>query len=280
MLNNGSGRQVNLDNGEGQILRGFLTDDIFSCSSFLEIVFETNKKCVFGADINYYFTYYNIDWIPLRFSESTGLNHNWHYELIAVPKSLFTLVTKPARNTMEFARALKLNLTIGSSALKIPCPTIYQYAGNLIQDMRLHSFEQAIINNDLGSAMYAYVGTKEMLSVTWKTLISKTATIMEFSPYTAGADKIVYQDDQIEKVFSTAKGCDVWKQKDYISKMIGTHFTIHTASPAIFLNVYSMKFSDIPEFDTGLPYLCIYSRKDVMDANSFVHTFANIKYIR
>ena len=88
------GRQINLDSGEGQILRGYITDDIFACSSFLEIVFESSYKCLFGANIEYYFTYYGIDWIPLSFSESTGLNNNWHYEITAVPRCLFTLVTE------------------------------------------------------------------------------------------------------------------------------------------------------------------------------------------
>ena len=62
--------------------------------------------------------------------------------------------------------------------------------------------------------------------------------------------------------------------------MIGRKFTIETAVPASFLNVYTMKFEDIPEFDTDVSYLCAYSQINVMKANSYIHQFAEIKGVR
>ena len=276
------GKQINLDLGEGQILQGYITDDLFSCCTFLDITFECSEKLTFEPSIEYYLTYYEVDWIATGINESTGVNNNWHYELTCCPKSVFTLITKPINNTQELARAMRLDLTKNSSSLKVPCPVINQHAGNFIQDSRFFSLEQAKVKdpNNLGEAVYMYVGTKELLSVSWRNLITQTATTMEFVPELAGSNKIIYQNDEVETVFATAHGPKVWNQKDYLGKMIGKKFAIETAVPASFLSVYTMKFEDIPEFDTGVSYLCAYSQIDVMKGNSFIHQFVNIKGVK
>lgn len=275
------GRQINLDLGEGQILKGFIIDDFFACSTFLDIIFECAGKCTFEESPDYYFTYYEIDWVPMSVSESTGSNGTWHYELSACPKSLYTLISKPITNTQELARALRLDLSRQSSSLKVPCPIINQYAGNFIQDSRLYSLEQAKVKkpDDFSEAVYIYAGTKELISRTWRSIVTQKATNMEFDPLLLGSDKIMFQNDQIETAFSSAHGAKVWNQKDFLSKMIGKKFTIQTAIPASFMSVYTMKFENIPEFDSGLSYLCAYSRIDVLKTNAYVHSFANIKYM-
>ena len=276
------GKQINLDYGQGQILYGTLTDDFFSLCTFLEIIFECSEKLDFPPTLENYFTYYEVDWTPITVQESTGSNKTWHYELSCYPKSVLTYITKPITNTQELARTLRLDLSKRSASLDLPCPVINQYAGNFIRDHRLYSLEQAKVKNpdNLGEAVYMYVGTKEMLSITWRNLVKQKAETMEFPELTAGANKPTFINDQAETIFSTAHAPRVWQQKDYLGKMIGRKFTIETSEPASFLSVYTMKFEDIPEFDTDTSYLCVYSYKDVMKGNSFIHQFAEIKGVK
>ena len=273
------GRQINLDNGEGSILDGYVVDDIYAPSSFLNITFESQDKLLFGADSDYYFTYLEMDWVPISFSENKGNQGLWHYEMECYPRSLLLLVDKPVRNTIELARFLRLTLSPLSITKDIPCPVINQYAGNFIQDNRLYSLEQAANKKNLGSALYMYAGTKRLYSTTWKAMCSQTTLSFEFPENTQGTNLITYQDYQFDSLFSTANGPVPWKQKDFIGKMIGTQFKLETTLPAFFLNVYTIKIKEIPEFDTGLPFLCIYSKRSITKVDAFTHCFANIKYV-
>lgn len=275
----GKGCQINLDNGEGIILDGYVVDDIYAMSSYLNIIFETPKKLLFGADSDYYFTYMNIDWVPDTLDESTGVNAAWHYELNCCPRPVFSMITKPAKNAQELARNLGLNLTKLSSNVDIPCPIINQYAGNVIQENRLYSLEKAYIDRDLSKANYLYINSKAMYASTWKSMTSQTAVTLKFPENTEGGNLITYQDYQFQSVYACANGPYVWKQNDYIGKMIGTQFKVETSVPAVFLNVYTIKSEKIPEFDTGLPFLCTYSKRSIVETNAFVHCFSNIKYM-
>ena len=53
----GKGCKINLDDGQGKILDGYVVDDIRAISSYLVITFESPVKLVFGADNQYYFTF-------------------------------------------------------------------------------------------------------------------------------------------------------------------------------------------------------------------------------
>ena len=275
----GKGCQINLDNGEGRILDGYVIDDIFAISSYLAITFECKDKLLFGADNGYYFTYMKIDWVPLTLNECTGLNGTWHYDLTCVPSCVFELLKKPAKNTGELASALKLNLSSVSSSLELPCSIVNQYAGNVILDSRLFSFEQAYNDRDFSNAIYIYVSSKELFSTTWKSLTSQTALTLTFPKGTEGSNLVTYQDYQFDSIYTTASGAQVWKQKDYIGKLLGTQFKVETTIPAVCFNVYTIKLEDIPEFDTGLPFLCTYSKRNIMETNAFIHYFTNIKYM-
>jgi len=280
------GKQINLDdlnsdNNDATFIKAIITNDFYACSPFLEIVFECSHKLLFGPSTEYYFTYYGIDWMPMSFSESYTANKTWHYEMTASPRMIFAYITKPIANTRELAMALRLNLSQDSSSLKIPIPIVNQFTGNVVQDFRYHSLLQSYQQKGhFGEAVFIYIGTKEILSVTWKSLVSQTATVFEIDPVTTGTNLIEFQDDQVTALFATPNPPGISNQTDILFKMLGPKFTIHTPNPVSFLSSYSMKFSDIPEFDTGLPYLCIYTQKDCLKPNSYVHTFANIKYVR
>lgn len=275
----GSGCQINLDNGEGRILDGYVVDDIYAVSSYLVISFESPNKLLFGADPNYYFRFLNIDWCGMSFSEKTGTNKTWHYDMRCCPRNVFFYVTKPSNNTWELARALGLNLSDLSTSIKLPCPIINQYAGKVILANRLYSLEMAYNNRNLNEATYIYVNSKEMYSATWKSMTSQTALPISFPKGFEGGNLITYQDYQFDSIFSCANGAEVWKQDDFIGKMIGTQFRIDTTVPAVFLNVYTIKSEEIPEFDTGLPFLCVYSKRKLNEINAYTHYFANIKYM-
>lgn len=273
------GRQINLDDGEGSILDGYIVDDIYAPCSYLDIIFESEKKLLFGADTDYYFTYLEIDWVPSGFSETKGNQGLWHYEMTCYPRCMLFVIDKPVRNTIELARSLRLTLSPLGINRDIPCPVIGQHAGNFIQDNRLYSLEQAYLKCRLGEATYIYVGTKTLYSASWKTMCSRTALTFEFPKNTEGTNLLTYQDYQFDSVFSTANGPVPWKQKDFIGKMIGTQFKLETTLPAFFLNVYTIKVENIPEFDTGLPFLCTYSKRSITKVDAFTHYFSNIKYI-
>lgn len=273
------GRQINLDNGEGNVLDGFIVDDVCSPCSWLDITFETSEKLLFGADADYYFTYVDIDWVPFSFTETVSVNKTWHYEMSCYPKAVFALIEKPLKNTIELARVLGLNLAPTSLNLELCCPTIHEFAGNFVQDNRHFSFEKNFIRDKLGDTTYMYVGGKQLYSSTWKSMCSKQALSLEFPKETAGSNLISYQDYQFNSVFHTVHEPIAWKQNDFIEKMIGVQFKIETTIPAFFLNVYTIKIEDIPEFDTGLPFLCTYSKRSITEVNAFVHCFSNIKYI-
>ncbi len=275
----GKGCQINLDNGEGRIIDGYVEDDIHACSSYLDITFESPNKLLFGADNEYYFTFLKIDWVPLSTDERTGTNGTWQYNLRCLPKCVFTMITKPITNTQELGRALGLNLSTISSSLDIPCPIINQYAGNVIQSNRFYSLEMAYNDRDFKKAAYIYVSSKSIYSATWKDMTSQTAVTLTFPEGTEGINLITYQDYQFDSVFANAYGPQVWKQYDYLGRMMGTQFKVETTVPAVFLNVYTIKSEEIPEFDTGLPFLCTYSRRNLMEVNAFVHCFTNIKYM-
>jgi hypothetical protein len=275
----GKGCQINLDNGEGRIIAGYVVDDIRAISSYLDITFESPKKLLFGADNHYYFTYLKIDWVPVSFDENTGLNKTWHYSIRALPKPLYEYITKPCKNTSELARALKLNLSELSVNLDLPCPIINQYAGNIIQANRFYSLEKAYNDRQLNKAVFIYLNSRELYSATWRSLTSQTAVALTFPEGTEGTNLITYQDYQFENVFNTAHGCNVWKQKDYLGKMLGTQFKVNTTVPAVCLNTYTIKSEEIPDFDTGLSFLCTYSKRDIMEVNAFTHCFTNINYM-
>lgn len=279
------GCQINLDLGltsdgnGGKILSGEIIDDFRACCTFLHIIFECDEKCVFGADNGYYFTYSGMDWVPCSLNETRTVNKTWHYDLCCYPVHMFDVISKPVKNTQELARSMKLNLSSLSPSLPIICPTINQHAGNFIQDARLHSLEKNYVEGRIGDACFIYFRSQELLSMKWRTIVSQTATVMEFPESLSGSNLITYMDDQFENVLTTAHGAIPWSQNDYLVKLLGTSFKIETAVPALFLNVYTMSFKDIPEFDTGLPFLCIYSKWDIVNPNAYTHVFANIQYM-
>jgi len=275
----GPGCQINLDNGEGHIISGFVEDSIHAVSSYLEITFESSYKLLFGASTDYYFTFLNLDWVPLSTDERAGIELQWQYELRCLPRCVFMLITKPSKNTQELARALGLNLTKISSNVELPCPIINQYAGNVIQENRKYSLEKAYNERDLGKANYIYVNSRNMYSTSWKNMASQTAVTLTFSKGTEGTNLVTYQDYQFDDIFSNGYCAKVWTQWDYLGRMMGTQFKIETTVPAVFLNVYTIKLEEIPEFDTGLPFLCVYSKRDIMNINAFTHCFANIKFM-
>lgn len=275
----GKGQQINLDNGQARIVEGYVEDSIYSICSYLVIKFVSPAKLLFGADNAYYFTYMGIDWVPMTLDESKGIQEAWQYEVTCCPKSVFTYITKPVSNTIELARNMNLNLSEVSSNLKVPCPIINEYAADVIQENRLYTFEQACVGGDVGDAIYIYVNSVNMYSNTWRNMISQTAISLTFPKGTEGDNLITYEDYQFHGLFAAANGARVWKQNDYLTRLMGPQFKVQTSIPAAPFNVYTIKSEEIPEFDTGLSYLCIYSRKDIMDVTGFTHYFAAIKYI-
>lgn len=279
MYDKDAGQQINLDVGQARILEGYIEDDIFAISSYLHIKFESPVKLLLGADNKYYFTYMGIDWVPMTLDECRGIQDPWQYEVNCCPKCIYTYIQKPYSNTAELARNMGLKLNGVSANLKLPCPIINQYAANIVQDNRFYSLEKGMVEGNIGKGIYIYVNSNEMYSNTWRNMISQTATTFEFPKGTEGQHLVTYEDYQFYNLFAAANGPDVWRQNDYIRRMIGPQFKIETTLAAAPFNVYTIKLEDTPEFDTGLPFLCIYSRKDINEFSGFTHYFAAINYV-
>lgn len=274
-----AGEQINLDKGEAQILQGKIIDDIRMPCASLKIVFECSNKLNFTPDDQCYFTYKDYHWIPTVVNEGLSPNNTWHYEMNSLPVEAFQLITKPAEDTMILARAMGLQLTTSSSSLKIPCPIINYYSSLLIQEIRRQSFNRAYINRQMGDAYFIYFDSNCMYSVTWKQLVNQKARSLENYEIVNGQNTVKFIDERIQAYFASAVGSEVWKQPDYLNKMFGRKIQIHTTTPAVFANMYTIRFTDTDALDQEKSFLCIKSECDINEANGFINTFAEVNYI-
>lgn len=275
----GAGRQINLDNGTGQIEKGIITDDIRLPCCELSITFDSPNKLTFSNDNQCYFTYKEMDWIPVILNEGFTNHNTWHYNIIAHPKQAFQLITKPTINTMSLARSMNLNLTQESVSLPLRCPIINYYSAPLIQEYRRQYFNIAYNNGRMGDAYFIYFDSQNMYSVTWKQLVSQKALSLENYEIVQGQNIVTFIDDQINEYFDSNYGANVLTQKDYFKRILGKKIKICTTTPGYFARMYTIRFTDTDALDQESSFLCVRSECNINEGAGFINTFAEVNYI-
>lgn len=274
-----AGKQINLDEGEGQVQEGRISDDIRLPCCALTIKFDCDNKLNFSNDNQCYFTYKDYDWIPIVNNETFTSHNTWHYEIIAHPKQCFQYITKPAENTMMLARAMNLQLTEESSSLELRCPIINYYSAPLIQEYRRQYLNLAYINGKMGDAYFIYFDSKNMYSVTWRQLVNQKALSLQDYSFMQGQNVVSFIDDQIQEYFQSNFGAKYLTQVDYLKRMFGKKIQIRTATPGYFARMYTIKFTDNDALDQTESFLCVRTEQDINEGAGFINTFAQVNYI-
>ena len=274
-----AGQQINLDKGEGQILSGVIADDIRLPCCELDIQFDSPKKLNFSNDNQCYFTYKNLDWMPIILKESLTIHDTWHYNIVSHPKEAFQYITKPAEDTRELARAMNIQLTDDSTSLELRCPIINYYSALLVQEHRRQHFNIAYNNGKMGDAYFIYFDSKNMYSVTWKQLVNQKALSLETYEFMQGQNIITFVDDQIQEYLKSAYGAKYLVQSDFLKRMLGEKFQIKTTVPGYFSRMYTIRFEDSDAFDQKDSFLCIRSEQNITEAAGFINTFSKVNYI-
>ena len=272
-----SGRQINLDEGEGRIVNGVWSDDIRGLCSQLQMEFMCKNKLYFNDTYMTYFTYNNIDWVPVSVSEIMASDGNWTYNVIAYPKSIYKPIYQPCLDTATLASALGLLLSPTSEILKIKCPVINMYSGYLIKEVRRQSFNNAALSGDLGNAYFIYIDSKYLHSITWKKLIASNALDLTVpTEIVQGTDIVKHVQDEIITDFKITQHPKVWHEEDFLYRIMKDKFDIFSTYPTYFANMYTMKFGNTSVFDQTQKFLCIRSSFEFTKANGYTNTFARI----
>lgn len=274
-----AGRQINLDEGIGQVEKGTITDDIRLPCCELAITFDSPYKLYFSNDNQCYFTYKNYDWIPVILNEGFTNHNTWHYNIIAHPKQAFQYITKPTLNTMALARAMNLTLTSESVSLELKCPVINYYSAPLIQEYRRQYFNTAYNTGRMGDAYFIYFDSKNMYSVTWKQLVNQKALSLEDYSLVQGQNIVTFIDDQINEYFDSNYGARVLEESDYLKRILGKKIQIKTATPGYFARMYTIRFADNNALDQDKSFLCVRSECNINEGAGFINTFAEVNYI-
>lgn len=271
------GCEINLDEGQGEVLRAVLIDDILGVCSSVEIEFYSQNKLTFDNSKTHYFTYDGIDWIPASISETAGTNGGWTYIAMAYPRQIHIPIFKPCLTTADLAASMGLKLSPDSQILKIKCPIINIYSGNLIQEIRKQSFDDAYINRNFGDAYFIYISSKYLYSTTWKTMVASQALeLTDPLPILKGQNTVRHIQDRVLTDFRTAVNPEPWSQNDYLYKMMIDKFEIKSSAPSIFSKMYTMKFTDSSELDMNDKYMCVHSEYDATNTDGATCSFAKI----
>ena len=61
--------------------------------------------------------------------------------------------------------------------------------------------------------------------------------------------------------------------------MFGRKIQIYTTTPAVFADMYTIRFTDTDALDQEKSFLCIKSECNILEADGFINTFAEVNYI-
>lgn len=270
-----NGCQIDLDEGQGQIIDGRITDIIHSKSSYLTFTFECMEPIVLNSNPENYIRYLNINWVPLSCEmTSTEQTHAWQYKVCCVPQCLFKVISSPIRNTAQLASELGLEFYEKSKNLDLPSSHINILSGDFILDNRYYSLEKSYQKNkNFTEGIYIYTNGRVLYSNTWKEIMSQTATELSENEL-AGNTLYTLQDNQMYDLYCSNHAPHVLSETDYYYYMIGAQFKLQTNIDAQFFTTYTMKVNNIEEFNVNESFLCISTTRDLMDPSGYTHYLA------
>lgn len=272
------GCQIDLDQGQGQIIDGTIMDTIHSNSSYMTITFECLNPIVLNSDPNNYIRYLNINWVPLSCEvTSTEQTHAWQYKVCCIPQCLFKVISSPIRNTAQLASELGLEFYEKSKNLDLPSSHINVLSGNFILDNRYYSLEKSFQKNkNFTEGIYIYTNGRVLYSNTWKEIMSQTATELPENEL-SGNTRYTFQDDQMYDLYCSRCPPNVLSETDFYYNMIGQQFMLETNVEAQFFTTYTIKANNIEEFNVNESFLCISTTRDLMDPSGYTHYLAMMK---
>ena len=272
------GCQINLDEGEGTILKGFLKYSIHDVATYLCIKFEVLEPIVLNSDPENYITVGGVDWVPvtnnLTKREQTNM---WEYELTCYPRCMFTIIDHTIKNTAELASELNLKLTDNSANLELPCPYINVLSGNFIKNNRFYSLEKSFQKNrNFNEGMYLFTDGKTLLCNTWKSIISQRAYEIPINPL-AGNTLYTLVNGQMYGMYVCRRVPDSFKESDYFLNMIGQQFKLQTNLSIPFFSTCTIKPENIKEFNANESFLCIQTTQNLKSLTNCTHYLAMMK---
>lgn len=272
------GCQLNLDKGEGQIIDGFIMDDIRSPATILEIVFECKNKCTFTDDDTNYFSYMGIDWAPLSHTEEHSNAGLWHYVCSCYPRQLMTIIKSPCDTSKKLASLLGLSTTSDSNNLKIRCPIVNVQSAKFIMQIRNDSFNVAYNEENIGNAHFIYVSSK-FYSNTWSSLANQNALSLTVPKLLQGQSNIKFTNSTMMNELSAHAISEVWHEGSYLKRILGKKFEIFTTQPVAFGKMYTMKFEDTDAWDQSKRFMCVSTKKKLTELYGYINTFSEVNYI-
>lgn len=267
-----NGCQINLDEGEGLIIEGSVTDSLYYSSSYLTLKFTCMEPITLNSNPNNYFTYLGIDWVALSCDMiGTEQSTSWEYSVSCVPRCLFTVITSPLRNTFQLASELGLQLYEKSINVELPSSHINILSGQFMMDNRFYSMEKSFVkNNNFTESIFLYTNGKVLYSNTWKEIVSQTATELSEDEL-PGNTLYMFQDYQMYNLYSCTHAPRPFKQVDYYQYILGSQFKLNSGTPANFLTTYTVKANNIPTFNNNESLLCTYIKRDVKNPTGFMY---------
>ena len=276
-----SGLLLDLDNSEGRVLQGRITDKVSLPCTTLDMDFTCKSMLVFDkSEGEYYFRYCGLDWVPYRNKFNATNDGEFVYTVSAFPKTMFKTITKPAQNASALARAIGLRLADGSENLEFKCPIINLSAYALIKKHRLVSMQDAMAKGDMGDAVFIYCNSQTMTCVRWSTMCKKQKKDLQFDELESQNIVKFLVDNRVESALSVPQTPRAWDESDYLEAMSGVSYNFLMPKGAAFCENYTIKFKGDDSMDAPVPMLCSKQSVDLLDSSKFDCTFTNVQLFK
>lgn len=276
-----TGLLLDLDNGEGRVLRGRMTDKVSLPCSDLEITFSCEKMLVFDkSEGECYFRYCGLDWLPYRDKFNSTNEGEFVYTVSAFPKMMFKTITKPAQNALALARAIGLELTDDSENLEFKCPIVNLSAYALIKRHRLVSMQDAMAKGDMGEAVFIYCNSHTMVCAKWSSICRKQKRDLQFDKLESQNVVKFLIDDRVENALLVPQMPRPWNESDYLNAMSGVSYNFLMPKGAAFCENYTVKFEGDDRMDAPSPMLCTRQSVDLLDSSKFDCVFTDVQLLK
>ena len=270
------GLQIDLDKGEGLVTNGHITDFIADPCTKLKIEFECSNLLIFTPDDKNYFRFLTLEWVPYTCELGQGSTGIWHYKIEAFPKQLFITIDSTCLDMQALASKLGVELGDNSENLPIKCPVLNLPAYAFMRIVRHQSFNDALIDKQTGKAYFIYCNSQTLTCLTWDKMTRSKANSLEIPEGLAGSEIVKVYDSRIESILLNPVYPKEWCEEDYLRQMNGVTFEMQTLQPALFAQMYTIKFGDNNQMDAPEPMLCFYTDCNIVDNNRMVNRYAQV----
>ena len=273
------GRQINLDEGEGKIQGATTLDSVYQPCTILTVEFESPRQLNFDDTPDNYLTYLDCDWVPERCHGYMGTSGTWHYSAMCLPRPAFATVTSDYMDTMSLASQVGLSLTVGGAPMKVKNPITNLSFLWTVREIRRQGMNDAYTEMDMSKAPFLYFNDTEMMSGTWGSLMSRTsAQLQNVSEVFAGTDMVVVDEDRLSRENTSGLYATVWKESEFIDRLLGLKLRFITASPMVFGSLYTIKFSNTDALDQEKPFLCMRVERNLLEPMGWNCLLASVDF--